>query len=195
MDRLVNCILFKMQSEKLVDEEDIEIYQFGLECILLKLIHIISYLLIGICMGDVFSLLVSGSILIPLRRKTGGYHAKTRVRCYIFSCCVVLLLCLFNKAEMALMVRTAGMIVADILILLLTPMENENRVLELDEKILFRKQAIVLLALVNVVVVIIFLIQKYLFLAYWLENGVLFTGVLLALGVKREKYSEKRKLL
>lgn len=195
MDRLVNCILFKMQSEKLVDEEDIEIYQFGLECILLKLIHIISYLLIGICMGDVFSLLVSGSILIPLRRKTGGYHAKTRVGCYIFSCCVVLLLCLFNKAEMALMVRTAGMIVADILILLLTPMENENRVLELDEKILFRKQAIVLLALVNVVVVIIFLIQKYLFLAYWLENGVLFTVVLLALGVKREKYSEKRKLL
>ena len=195
MDRLVNCILFKMQSEKLVDEEDIEIYQFGLECILLKLIHIISYLLIGICMGDVFSLLVSGSILIPLRRKTGGYHAKTRVGCYIFSCCVVLLLCLFNKAEMALMVRTAGMIVADILILLLTPMENENRVLELDEKILFRKQAIVLLALVNVVVVIIFLIQKYLFLAYWLENGVLFTGGLLALGVKREKYSEKRKLL
>lgn len=178
MDRLVNCILFKMQSEKLVDEEDIEIYQFGLECILLKLIHIISYLLIGICMGDVFSLLVSGSILIPLRRKTGGYHAKTRVGCYIFSCCVVLLLCLFNKAEMALMVRTAGMIVADILILLLTPMENENRVLELDEKILFRKQAIVLLALVNVVVVIIFLIQKYLFLAYWLENGVLFTGVM-----------------
>ena len=91
MDRLVNCILFKMQSEKLVDEEDIEIYQFGLECILLKLIHIISYLLIGICMEDVFSLLVSGSILIPLRRKTGGYHAKTRVGCYIFSCCVVIM--------------------------------------------------------------------------------------------------------
>ncbi len=86
MDRLVRGILHKIQTEELVDKEDIEIYQFGLECMLLKLIHIVSYLLIGICMGEVFSLIVSGSILIPLRRKAGGYHAKTRLGCYIFYC-------------------------------------------------------------------------------------------------------------
>lgn len=89
MDRLVKSILLKMQTMKFVDEEDIEIYQFGLECMLLKLVHITSYLLIGICMREFFSLLVSGSILIPLRRKAGGYHAKTRIGCYLFSCCVV----------------------------------------------------------------------------------------------------------
>ena len=191
MDRLINGILSKMLSEKLVNEDDIEIYQFGLECLLLQLIHIISYIVIGICAGELFSLIVSGSILIPLRRKAGGYHAKTRLGCYLFSCCVVLLLCLVNKAEMALAVRIIEMLAADTLILLFAPLENENRELEPAEKIRFRKQAIVLLLLANAITGIIFLLRKYLFLAYWIDNGVLFTGLLLALGVKGT-YGKKR---
>ncbi len=187
MDRLVRGILHKIQTEELVDKEDIEIYQFGLECMLLKLIHIVSYLLIGICMGEVFSLIVSGSILIPLRRKAGGYHAKTRLGCYIFSCIVVFLLCLFNKVTIAPIAGIIGMVVADILILLFAPVENENRVLEPDEKILFRKQAIGLLVSANIVVLVILLIHKSLFIAYWLEKGVIFTGVLLVFGIKRQK--------
>ncbi|MBD5543342.1 MAG: accessory gene regulator B family protein [Lachnospiraceae bacterium] len=190
MDRLVRGILLKIQTEELVDKEDIEIYQFGLECILLKLIHIASYLLIGICMGEVFSLLVSGSILIPLRRKAGGYHAKTRMGCYIFSCFVVCLLCLFNKVTIAPIVGIIGLVVADTLILMFAPVENENRMLEPDEKILFRKQAIGLLVSVNIVVLAILFIHKYLFVAYWMEKGVIFTGVLLALGVKKKRQTE-----
>ncbi len=176
-----------MQTEKLVDEEDIEIYQFGIECMLLKVVHIVSYLLIGICMGEALSLLVSGSILIPLRRKAGGYHAKTRMGCYIFSCGVVFVLCLTNKIVMAPIVGMIGMVAADILIVLFAPVENENRVLEPDERILFRKQALGLLALVNMVILAILLIHKYLFVAYWLEKGVMFTGLLLGLGIKRQR--------
>lgn len=86
-----------------------------------------------------------------------------------------------------------GTILADILILLFAPVENENRVLELDERILFRKQAIRLLALTNVAVSVILLIHKLLFIAYWLETGVIFTGMLLALGVKRAKTNHTNK--
>ena len=78
-----------------------------------------------------------------------------------------------------------GMILAEILIFHFAPVENENRMLELQEKMLFRKQAIQLLITVNVIISIIFLIHKYLFLAYWLEKGVIFTGILLVLGLKR----------
>lgn len=183
----MGSILHKMQIEKLVDKEDIEIYQFGLECILLKLVHIASYLLIGICMREVLSLLVSGSIVIPLRRKTGGYHAKTRMGCYIFSCFVVFLLCLFIKVTIEPITGIIGMVVADILVVIFAPVENENRVLKPDEKIIFRKQAIGLLVLANVVVLAILFIHKYLFIAYWLEKGMMFIGVLLALGIKKKR--------
>lgn len=174
-----------LKSEALVDVEDIEIYQFGLECLLLKAVHITSYFLIGICMRELFSLIVSGSILIPLRRKIGGYHAKTRVGCYVFSCMFVYILCMLNKIIWRHEVGIMGMILAEILIFHFAPVENENRMLELQEKMLFRKQAIQLLITVNVIISIIFLIHKYLFLAYWLEKGVIFTGILLVLGLKR----------
>lgn len=186
MDRLINNILFKMQAEKFMDEEDIEIYQFGLECMLLKLVHIVSYILIGICMKELVSLLVSGSILISLRRKTGGYHAKTKMGCYIFSCVVVFLLCLTNKIIITPTYGVIGMAVVDIIIILFAPVENENRVLESDERILFRNQAMKFLLVTNVVVLVILLIHNHVFVAYWLEKGVIFSGVLLALGIKKE---------
>ena len=49
-----------------------------------------------------------------------------------------------------------GMILAEILIFHFAPVENENRMLELQEKMLFRKQAIQLLITVNVIISIIF---------------------------------------
>ncbi len=85
------------------------------------------------------------------------------------------------------------MVMADILILLFAPVENENRVLEPDERILFRKQAIGLLVLVNMVVLAILLTHKYLFVAYWMEKGVMFTGVLLGFGIKRQRVRSKEK--
>lgn len=187
MNRLVRGILIKIQTERFVGKEDIEIYQFGLECMLLKAVHMISYLLIGICMGELPSLLVSGGVLISLRRKAGGYHAKTRIGCYMFSCCVVFLLCLTNKIGLKPIVGIIGMVVVNILIVLYAPVENENRALEPEEKILFRKQAIGLLVVTNVIILTILLIHKYLFVAYWLEKGVVFAGILLMLGVKGKK--------
>lgn len=186
MDKLVKIILLKLQDEDFVDEENVEIYRFGLECMLLKAVHIVSYLLIGFCMRELLSLVVSGSILILLRRKTGGYHAKTKAGCYIFSCATVVMLCMFNKTPIMPMVGIIGVIVADILIVLYAPIENENRRLEVGEKNYFRRQAIGYLVVVNVMVAVILLIKKCLIVAYWMESGLIFSGVLLALAVVQQ---------
>lgn len=50
----------------------------------LKLLHYISYLIIGIALDSLLSLFVSACIFIPLRTKAGGYHANTRIGCYFF---------------------------------------------------------------------------------------------------------------
>ncbi len=80
----------------------------------------------------------------------------------------------------------AGTIVADILILLLAPVENENRELDAEERILFRKQAICYMGVVNVILVVMLLFSKYLCVAYWLENGLIFAGILLFLGMMKK---------
>ncbi len=187
MDKIIQKILQQLETRSFVKQDDLELYGFGIECLLLKIIHIISYVLIGLCMKELLSLLISGAVLIPLRRKTGGYHAKTRTRCYVFSCCVVFLLCLANKTTVIPFISYGGILVTNILILLVAPIENENRKLDPDELALFRRQARKLLFILNTVIIAIYLLDKYLFLAHWLENGMIFAGGLLIIGIKKDK--------
>lgn len=187
MDELIKHILYRLWSEKYVDSENVEIYQFGLECMLLKVIHFTSYFLIGLFMGEFISLVVSGSVLILLRRNTGGYHAKTKAGCYIFSCGVVALLCFVDKISMASIVGLAGAVMADILILLFAPIENVNRKLDQDEKVYFRKRAMRYLLLINTMMGFLFFIDQYLFIAYWLEIGLIFDGGLFAIGLLHQR--------
>lgn len=79
MNYIISVIL-----ESCISKDDLEIYSFGLECMFLKLLHYISYLIIGIALDSLLSLFVSACILIPLRTKAGGYHANTRIGCYFF---------------------------------------------------------------------------------------------------------------
>ena len=192
MDKIIEKILDQQELKKFINKEDREVYQFGLECAILKIVHIISYLLIAVCMGEVLSLLVSAFVLIPLRKKAGGYHAKSRTGCYIFSCCVVCLLCLVNKIPIIPMMKICGISIADILILLFAPVENENRELECDEKVLFNRQAKCLLFVINCMIAVIYMIGKCVFLAYWLGNGVIFAGILLLLGMVKSKNSQQK---
>ncbi len=188
MDKITQKILKQLQTKNLIKKDDLQIYSFGLECLFLKIIHILSYLLIGLCMKELLSLLISGSVLIPLRRKAGGYHAKTRSGCYVFSCCVVFLLCLTNKTTAIPLIIYGELLITDILILLFAPVENENRKLNLDEQNLFRKQAIKLLFIVNAIIIAICLLDNYLFLAHWSKNGIIFAGGLLLMGIKKDKF-------
>lgn len=84
MNYIIRVILECSISESCISEDDLEIYNFGLECMFLKLLHYISYLIIGIALDSLLSLFVSACIFIPLRTKAGGYHANTRIGCYFF---------------------------------------------------------------------------------------------------------------
>ncbi len=191
MDWFTANILRQLEIKKCIGENDLEVYRFGLECILLKALHIISYLLIGLWTGEILSLMTSATVLIPIRRKSGGYHAKTRMGCYIFSCCTVFLLSLCNKITFYFVFSIAGLTVADTLILLFAPVENENRELEVDERLLFGRQARRMLVIANSVIAVIYLTGKSLFLAHWLSNGVIFAGMLLFMGMYKQGLSRR----
>lgn len=188
MEWVIEKALNQLEQRGLVKQTELEIYQFGLECALLKLVHVISYLIIGICTKEVLSLFISACVLIPLRRKSGGYHAKTRKGCYIFSCCTVFLLCLMNKTKIPVIFGAIGMLITNVLILCFAPVENDNRKLSADEKVTFHRQAAVLLVIVNSVIIISFISGKYLTIAYWFRNGLIFVGVLLLIGICKSKH-------
>lgn len=97
MDKLLKNVLSCMRTKGLLDENEEDVYRFGLECLLLEVVHYLSYIVIGFAMRMIMPMIVTAMVLIPLRRKSGGFHARTRSGCYLFSCSIVVAVCLLDK--------------------------------------------------------------------------------------------------
>jgi len=180
MDILIQHILFKMRTKDLISGEDEDVYRFGLECLLLKMIHYLSYIFIGFALHMMFPMIVSVIILIVLKSKTGGYHAKTRLGCYFFSCLIVFLIYLLNEVVFPIWLLVPAVLFANIVIWSFAPIENVNRELDQSEKKDFRRQALLLLCFVDTAIVVT-TIGNYV-MSQWLLNGLLMEAGLIILG-------------
>ena len=78
MDKLLKNVLSCMRTKGLLDGNEEDVYRFGLECLLLEVVHYLSYIVIGFAMRMIMPMIVTAMVLIPLRRKSGGFHARTR---------------------------------------------------------------------------------------------------------------------
>ena len=182
MEKLIEMILLRMKSEGLVNEDDIDIYQFGLECLFLKIIHYLSYLFISYILRMMIPMLVSAIVFMPLRSKSGGYHAKTRHGCYLFSCAVVSLICILNKVMYSVWTFALVIFVSNIVVCAFAPVEHNNRTLELSERKKLREQELLLLGLADMLIIVTAVIGVN--ASRWLLNGMLAAVVLILLGCR-----------
>ncbi|WP_394522919.1 accessory gene regulator ArgB-like protein [Lacrimispora sp. JR3] len=140
----------KLISNHIIRKEEEEIYRFGMECLLLKTLHCISYLWIGACFHMMPELIVIGCVLIPLRRSAGGYHAKTKTGCYIFSCSYIFIILWLFQAGISQSLWWAALGIADLAVFVLSPADNENKRLDEKENQHYRKKARQILILANI---------------------------------------------
>jgi accessory gene regulator B len=143
----------------IISEDEAEIYKFGMECLIMKIIHCISYLWIAVCLQKVPELILIGSVLIPLRRNAGGYHAKTKTGCYLFSCCYIFVILFLSNVTINQFLLWGLLALSDVIIYVLSPADNENKRLDEKEKEFYRKKARKILILANIVSVIFDAIQ------------------------------------
>lgn len=159
-DRLIT----RMLKWKIINEDEIEIYRFGLETLFLKMFHYISYLLIAIFCGGLVTYAIFFMAFLCLRKNAGGYHSKTKLSCYFWSCLTVISVIFIVKYVMAYgipsIMSIGSLVVADIIIFMLAPVGNCNRGLDIDEIDLFRKRTIWVLTLENMLVLLLFAVDK-----------------------------------
>lgn len=176
MDRLLKNILSRMREKGFLEENEEDVYLFGLECLLLEVIHCFSYIIIGFVMKMTIPMMVTAVVLIPLRRKSGGFHARTRSGCYLFSCFAVVVVCLLDKVIFPLWLGAITILGANAIIFAFAPIENENRILDHDEQKKFRKQALVILALADIAIIISY--KNNIEVCQWLLNGMMVATLL-----------------
>ncbi|MCP1103350.1 accessory gene regulator B [Aequitasia blattaphilus] len=142
-----------------VKEMEYDIYFYGMKLFLGEMINISLILLIGMLCGRRIETIVFLLAFIPIRVFAGGYHASCRRNCtlvftgsYMCLCCVWNYIILSNSVlESYLYVL---MIIADIVILRLAPVEHKKRPFEPNQVPVYRRKIRIRLLFVNMVVVL-----------------------------------------
>lgn len=87
------------------------------------------------------------SIFCAFRRNVGGFHAKTRTGCYLFSCSVIVMALAAAGNEID-PIFLYGLTFCELMLLLFVfPVKNENRPLDEEEIVCFRKRLFILILL------------------------------------------------
>lgn len=151
VDWLIKC--------EAVEDIEKELYSYALYSLLLSLLPLVLAIGFGLCLGCVRQ---SVTIIVPfaiIRKFSGGYHTKHSWSCLLWSC-LLMLLCIvvscYVQWGLGLIVVTIGSAVS---LIVFSPIDNENRVLSPDERVLYKKVTVILVIIFLLLDVILFLLH------------------------------------
>lgn len=176
-----------MIKKKIISSENRCIYEYGLECLILKFIHYSTYIIIALYLKRLLCLLVFGIIFGALRRNAGGYHAKTKSGCYFFSCTIVTVSLLLSKVSLIENLTLIIMPISNIVIWNYAPIVNGNMDIDIIERPLLKKKIRIILLLINVFLIISYILDFKLLVNLIVQSCLLMASMLI-LGIVNKTY-------
>ena len=141
LTRLSRKIVNDLTRSDIVKAEDAEIYIYGINQILMYSINISSALIIGLIFGKFFEAAVFIVAYCSLRSFAGGYHAKTPLRCYVFSVIMLIIVLVGIKyLYLTEWMYYVVLLAAALVVIVLSPVEDKNKPLDEIEYRVYKKR-------------------------------------------------------
>lgn len=131
------------------DTDNYELYEYALYIILSSLFHIATIIALGLFFNLLVESLMFYFSFIVIRKFAGGYHAKTSVRCYVFSVISTVFILVVMKIILVVdsLLIMYGLLLLDlicvILICMLSPIDTDNNPLNNREKKVYKTISVV----------------------------------------------------
>ena len=172
---VVNWLL-KDDEEK---QKYYEIYLFGIDQMLGNIINILTAMIIGILFGELLRTIIFVTPFMVIRSYAGGYHASSTLRCYILTnIAIIVVLSAMKFITFSSTFLGCLSVMNSMVILILAPVDTENKRLDEIECIHYRKKTIIVWS-VEVVITIFCAILQYKLIA----ESVIFAQVVLSLSL------------
>lgn len=151
----------KYTNKKIISESDTEIYAFLFDYIFGSVFYDLSLILIGAIAKQLIITLIFILITAPIRTFSGGYHAKTRIRCNILSYSVFFSYLFISNIvnvnstllQIIIYISTWG------LIFLISPVESENKHFTNENRKNLRKRLFISFIIITIITITIFLLN------------------------------------
>lgn len=134
-------IINSIKQQNNISDKDVEIYEFGLHLLILKLFHISCILFIGYVGREFFKVILFLLLYSTFRKYAGGYHSQTHIGCLGISIISTICFIVFLKITLPEFVYRCMWVISAGIIWILAPQDTENRRLNNSEIRYFRKKS------------------------------------------------------
>ncbi len=184
MEKLLDQVMKKLLDRGFVDDENAEIVRYGLELLIMKTIISAVMIATAIITQSVPEVMVFTLSYALLRGCCGGYHADSRIVCFILS--MFLLSAVISAIKLiggiAAFFTSIGFICMGIvLIFSLAPVDTPNKPFDITERQVFRKRSIFISCAALILWTVFAVFRLYNF-SLTVSAAVFITGLLLAAG-------------
>ena len=83
MTALIKKITDRWSKTGVIEKEDEDIYEYGLELLLHTILNLAVILVSAVLVGKLPESLAMLAVIMPLQSYGGGYHAETHLRCFL----------------------------------------------------------------------------------------------------------------
>lgn len=143
---MVSKIIDNLILNKIIPNEDRDIYEYGLTQLPHLLLNIIFALIVGLLFDLLIETLFFEILYINIRSYSGGYHAKTRRNCTIISFAILILSCLLTNFFIRVKIHNKFVLLLIIgifnsmFIYRLSPVQAQNKPLSMEDIAQIRKK-------------------------------------------------------
>lgn len=144
INQITEKIYDTLLDNEAVEAENKQIIIYGATSIINNILHIGVSIFIGFLFNQVLNVIIFHFFYDNLRRYAGGYHAKSKSKCFIYSCVIVtasLMLWTVVPNERHSILACVLTIISFPVIFIFSPSENENKPLVKIEETGYRKKA------------------------------------------------------
>jgi accessory gene regulator B len=176
-----------MVKNGIVNPENQELCRYGIQQIFMILLNVAVTLAIALLMNMLLESVLFMAAYIPLRRYAGGYHARTPLRCCVFSggmTAIVLLAIRF--IEFSVVACLAMLVGAALTIVLLAPVADANKPLDKVERKVYRRRTLIILS-VELLIAVGFVALGTADIAVCMVFALAILGIMLMLGVANNR--------
>lgn len=163
MDIFLDKIMDFIIHNRKIDDEEAEIVRYGLEMAVLKITFFAAALAVSLLMNSFWQFIIFISLFSVLRSYAGGYHAKTRIRCFIQSMLLIvaaiIIMNITQKITYIIIPLSLIALTAGAAIWRLAPVDSKNKRLDFDEKAIMRRKTRITLIAEIIIGVVAYLLN------------------------------------
>ena len=187
LKELSNKITKKLVDINIIDVADSELYEYGFWQGAVLFLNFLTVIFLGILSNMLLESIIFLVFYGTLRTIAGGYHARTQHTCYILSILLmIVVLTILKIFPVNIIVCCILTILSISVIFILAPVQDENKLLDETEKIVFKKLSRVISISYGFIIFLLFLFNKN-ELAYCIVISLFTLTIMLMLGKIRNK--------